>query len=275
MTEFEFYKMSGHGNDFIFVDNWDGKIKEEEMPGLAKALCRRGLSVGADGMVFLEEGPVEVDFSWRFFNSDGSEAEMCGNAARCAAQFANLTGIAPTEMSFLTKAGIINAVVGDDAVKAQLTDPGKPELDYEIEVLGQPWTFSSINTGVPHAVAFVDDLEAVEVFEIGRAGRNHEKFSPAGTNVNFVKVLGTDRIAVRTYERGVENETLACGTGATASALISALKGLVKSPVTVETRGGENLRIHFAMTDQGFGRVYLEGPVRVVYTAVLGPDALR
>ncbi|MFH1139544.1 MAG: diaminopimelate epimerase [Pseudomonadota bacterium] len=275
MTDFEFFKMSGHGNDFIFVDNWDGKIKVEDMPGLAKALCRRRISVGADGLVFLEEGPPEVDFSWRFFNSDGSEAEMCGNAARCAALFANLTGIAPAEMSFMTKAGVINAVVAQSSVKAQLTAPGLPEMDYSLEINGQAWTFSSLNTGVPHAVAWVDDIDAVAVVEVGRAVREHAKFKPAGANVDFVKVLGPDQVAVRTYERGVEGETLACGTGAAAAVLLSAKKGLVKSPAKVLTRGGEDLTIHFTLTADGFGDVFLEGPVRVVYTAKLGPDALK
>ena len=272
MINLEFYKMSGHGNDFVIVDNWEGLVGAADMPSLAKAVCRRRLGVGADGMIFLEEGPSEVDFGWRFFNADGSEAEMCGNGGRCAAKFAYLTGIAPAEMSFMTKAGVIKAEVKPDTVKIQMTEPGTPNMNCPLELDGQTIDFCTINTGVPHAVAWVDDLEKTSVVEMGRAVRFHPKFSPAGTNANFVKILSPERLAIRTYERGVEDETLACGTGCVAAVLLSALKGLVESPTRVVTRSGEVLLVHFTKTDQGFADVYLEGPVRVIYTGRLGPD---
>jgi diaminopimelate epimerase len=273
MVNLEFYKMSGHGNDFILVDNWEGEIGVADMPDLARALCRRRLSVGADGMVFIEEGPEEVDFAWRFFNADGSEAEMCGNAARCTARYAYLTGIAPAEMSFMTAAGVINAWVAPDTVQAQVTEPGQPDMDCVLDVEGQNLMFCNINTGVPHAVTWVDDIETAKVTAVGRAVRFHPYFSPAGTNANFVQLLDDGRLAVRTYERGVEDETLACGTGVIAAALLSSLKGLVKSPVRALTRSGEELIVHFNREDDQFTEVLIEGPVRVVYVGRLGPDA--
>lgn len=274
MVGLEFYKMSGHGNDFVFVDNWENLVSETEMPELAKKVCRRQNGVGADGMVFIEEGPDEVDFSWRFFNSDGSEAEMCGNAGRCAAQFAYMTGIAPAEMTFKTLAGVIEAFVGPNTVKIKMTQPSEPEMDCVLDINGSKMKFCSINTGVPHAVAWVGDIEGVKVAEIGRVVRFHPSFKPAGTNVNFVEVLGEDRIKIRTYERGVEDETLACGTGAIASVLLSSLKGLVESPTRVMTRGGEELIVHFEKTGEDFTSVYLEGPVRVTFSGRLGPDIM-
>lgn len=275
MIDLEFYKMSGHGNDFVIVDNWEGIVKEENMADLAKAVCRRQNGVGADGMVFVEEGPNEVDFAWRFFNSDGSEAEMCGNAGRCVAQFAYLTGIAPAEMSFMTLAGIINAKVGEKSVRIQMTPPGEPEMDCILNVEGRDLKFCSINTGVPHAVTWVDDVKAAKVFEMGRVIRFHPNFKPAGTNVNFVEVVGEDRLSVRTYERGVEDETLACGTGVIASVLLSSLKGLVESPTRVRTQGGEDLLVHFTYEGDKFTKVFLEGPVRLTFTGRLGPDVMR
>ena len=275
MVNLEFYKMSGHGNDFILVDNWEGQVGEADMAGLAKAVCRRKVSVGADGMVFVMPGPDEVDFAWRFFNSDGSEAEMCGNAGRCVARFAYLTSIAPKDMSFMTLAGIINATVLPDSVKIQMTPPGPPELDCMIDVDGRETQYCFINTGVPHTVVWVDDVDAVEVAEMGRSIRFHPQFKPAGTNVNFVQHLDDNRLSVRTYERGVEDETLACGTGVIASVLLSALKGQVKSPVRALTRGGEELLVHFTQSGGEFKDVFLEGPVRVVYIGRLGPDAAK
>lgn len=271
----EFYKMSGHGNDFVLVDNWDGGVAPADMPDLARAVCRRRTGVGADGMLFIEPGPDEVDFAWRFFNSDGSEADMCGNAGRCAARFANMTGIAPTEMSFMTKAGIIRAEVRPDTVIIQMTQPGEPEEEVELEVEEAQMTFSSINTGVPHAVTWVENIESVDVFNIGRTVRGHQHYQPAGTNVDFVQVLPSGRLYVRTYERGVEDETLACGTGVIASVLLSHLKGLAQSPTKVLTRGGEELLVYFKKNDNGFDEIFLEGKVRVIYTGQLSSEVME
>jgi len=245
MEDLEFYKMSGHGNDFVLVDNRDGRVRDEDMVPLTRAVCRRQLGIGADGMVFIQTGGPEVDFAWRFFNSDGSEAEMCGNASRCVARLAHMKGIAGAKMAFQTMAGIIRAEVGPDWVRARVTDPGEPTLDDVIEVNGRSITFSSLNTGVPHAVVWVDDIESAPVRELGRAIRFHPYFGPPGTNVNFAKILDRTRMSNRTYERGVEDETLACGTGVIAAVLLAAVEGKVDTPTRVATRMGEDLNGSF------------------------------
>jgi diaminopimelate epimerase len=210
---------------------------------------------------------------------------MCGNGARCAARFAYLTGIVKkTEMSFRTLAGIIKAEMLAGRVKVQMTAPHDLELGIQVEADGQPFDLDFVNTGVPHITSFVADeqeLESVDVLRWGRALRFHPRFQPAGTNVNFVLLQGPQCIGVRTYERGVEGETLACGTGAIASSLIAAAKGSVSSPVKVTTRGGESLTIHFhrppfrkSATAMDFEEVYLEGEARVVYEADLWDETI-
>ncbi|MBW2623821.1 MAG: diaminopimelate epimerase [Deltaproteobacteria bacterium] len=274
MEGFKFYKMSGHGNDFIIVDNRNTWVNEDEMAPMTKALCRRGLSIGADGMIFIQNGSEDMDFSWRFYNADGSEAEMCGNGARCAALFAYMLNIAPEKMSFKTLAGVIRAEVFEESVRIETTTPHGLELDYELEIDGERLALSSLDTGVPHAVLFIEDAETAPVFDQGRTIRYHDHFQPNGTNVNFTQVLDSDTIVNRTYERGVEGETLACGTGCVAAALLAAEKDLVQSPVRVLTRGGEDLIIRFKKSGNAFQDVSMEGPVRIVYTGHLGPDAL-
>ena len=259
-----FSKLSGSGNDFIIIDNTDGKIDANEFRKRVPHICRRALSVGADGVIIIE--PSEsAHFKWRFFNSDGSEAEMCGNGGRCAARFAYEKGIAPQKMSFETLAGIIKAEVSGKIVKVQLTRPFGWVMDAVLEDLGVNYCF--VNTGVPHVVVFVDDIETVDVEGLGRKIRFHKAFAPAGTNVNFAAV-SRGRLYVRTYERGVEAETLACGTGATACALVAVRKGLLSSPVEVVTRSGEVLRVYSEGED-----VFLEGGTRWVYDGVMKEEA--
>jgi diaminopimelate epimerase len=228
--------------------------------------------VGADGL-FLIERSDRVDFRWRFFNADGSDAAMCGNGARCAARFAYLMGIAGEQMSFETGAGIIDAEVRGDIVKVRLTEPYALVMDDEIQIENTTLFVHSINTGVPHVVHFVRDPDDFDVFHTGREIRRHEHYQPAGTNANFVAVLDNHTLRVRTYERGVEDETLACGTGSVAAALIAARKGLVESPVDVRVQSGETLRIHFERTEEGFTKVYLEGKAKVVYQGTLWDEA--
>jgi len=281
-----FTKMNGTGNDFIIVDNRELRIAKAEMAGLAKRLCHRQFSVGADGMIFIE--PAEgADFRWQFYNGDGSEAEMCGNGARCAARYAYSTGIAGKHLRFLTLAGLIEAEMVGRNVKIRLTPPTNVVLSQSIEIDGELREIHTINTGVPHVVHFVDDNTGTPVKKWGRLIRHHKLFEPAGTNVNFVQ-LPENELHVRTYERGVEDETLACGTGAVASALIAALHGHVTSPVRVRTTGGDELVIHFTLLDLGdnpnssaalrheqrIAEVYLEGPAALVYEGELYPEAL-
>jgi diaminopimelate epimerase len=270
----DFFKMSGSGNDFILIDNRDGSLAVGDCVAFARSVCERKISVGADGLFIIEKSE-KVDFRWRFFNADGSEAAMCGNGARCVARFAYLTGIAGTRMSFETGAGIIDAEVRGDIVKVRLTDPYALALDEQIRIGNQILFVHSINTGVPHAVHFLHDLEGFDVFTTGRAIRNHEHYRPAGANANFVTVVDDHTLRVRTYERGVEDETLACGTGSVASALIAALKGLVTSPVDVRVQSGELLRIYFEPTVDGFTKVYLEGKAKVVYQGKLWDEGWK
>jgi len=199
---------------------------------------------------------------------------MCGNGGRCVSRFACLKQIAGPEMTFETLAGPISAEVRGRRVKILMPKPGPASMDMDLE-LQEGWTHCDfINTGVPHVVVGVEDLDAHPVADQGRVLRYHARFSPQGTNANFVKQIGPDRLALRTYERGVEDETLACGTGAMASALTAGLRGMVVSPVTVETRGGEELIIHFEKEGTSFNRAWLEGNTTIVYEGRLNPEAL-
>jgi diaminopimelate epimerase len=270
----EFYKMSGSGNDFIIIDNRDLSLNVGDLPTFARRVCARKISVGADGL-FLIEPSMTVDFKWQFFNSDGSVADMCGNGSRCVARYAYLKGIAPKEMSFETIAGIISAEVNGDIVKVKLTNPSTVETGIKIDADGQKFILDSIDTGVPHAVVFVDDLDDCAVFDLGRKIRRHECFQPRGTNANFATVIDRHKIRVRTYERGVEDETLACGTGMVAAVLTAAQRGLVESPTDVLVQSGETLRIYFTKKDDRFGEIYLEGKVKIVYHGFLFEEAYK
>ncbi len=270
----EFYKMSGSGNDFIIIDNMDLSLDVGDLSEFARKVCQQKISVGADGLVVIEPSEI-ADFKWRFFNSDGSMAEMCGNAARCAARFAYMKGIAVQEMSWETIAGIISAEVHDHSVKVKLTDPSPVESNIEIQTDGQKFILDSIDTGVPHAVVFVDNIDNCDIFNDGHKIRFHERFAPRGTNADFAAVIDRHNIKVRTYERGVENETLACGTGMVAAALTAAQRGLVESPVDVLVQSGETLRVYFENQNGLCREIYLEGRVKMVYHGFLFEEAYK
>jgi len=271
-----FTKLSGSGNDFIVIDHRTPFLDPGDLAAFARAVCRRKFSVGADGLILIEQSD-EADFAWTFLNADGSIAEMCGNGARCAARFAFVNGIAPASMRFKTLAGIIAAEIVGDQVKLAMTPPTSLELDATLAVAGEQQPIHSLNTGVPHAVLFVDDAQATPVVAWGREIRRHAHFQPAGTNANFVQVLGPAALHVRTYERGVEDETMACGTGAVAAAIIAALTNRVTPPVTVTTSGGEPLIIHFTAPEKATqppAEVFLEGAAKIIYTGQLQHDAV-
>jgi diaminopimelate epimerase len=272
MNEIPFYKMSGSGNDFIIIDNRQAAVPWEDLSGFAAQVCRRRMSVGADGLILLEDSDC-ADFKWHFFNSDGSTAEMCGNGARCAARFALLNGMAGKQMRFETLAGIIGAQVDGESVKVRMTDPGDLVMADEMDTGRECVTFSSVNTGVPHAVIEVDDLESVEVVSLGRRIRRHPHFAPAGTNVNFIAPLPRGAWAVRTYERGVEDETLACGTGIVAAALVVAASKSLSSPIQLKSRSGTWLKVHFSRDAERFKGLYLEGDARLIYRGQMDPSA--
>ena len=269
-----FYKMSGSGNDFIIIDNRDLSLSVGDLPTFVRRVCARKVSVGADGLLLIEPSAL-ADFKWRFFNSDGSVAEMCGNASRCVARWASLNGVTGTKLSFETLAGIIDAEVQDDRVKVRLTDPSLLQQKTTLVLEGGACELDCIDTGVPHAVCFVDSVEVCDVVARGRQIRRHETFQPRGTNANFACVDDFHQMKVRTYERGVEDETLACGTGVMASVLAAAGRNLVASPVDVTVQSGEILRVYFSRQDGVFKEIYLEGNVKIVYQGMLFEEAYQ
>jgi diaminopimelate epimerase len=235
MDSIAFAKMSGSGNDFILIDNRARVVDEGELSRFITGICRRRTSVGADGVILIEASDA-ADFRWRFFNADGSPAAMCGNGARCAARFAFTHGIAGADMRFETEAGVIQACVDASRVRVKLTDPHSLRPAVRLDLVSGPHQVSSIDTGVPHVVVMASDLENTDVQGLGREIRLHPEFAPAGTNANFISPDSDGGIAIRTYERGVEDETLACGTGSVAGALVAALTLNLASPVRVRTR---------------------------------------
>ena len=258
-----FYKMVASGNDFVVVDNRKKAVKDAS--AFAKRVCALHQGAGADG-ILLYENSSKADFKMRILNLDGSEAAACGNGFRCIALYAHKIMKRPAKMVFESLSGIIEGKVGmSGRVKVQLVKPRDIKMAGMIKVSGRPMHYSFLNTGVPHVVIFVEGLGKIEVFETGKAIRHHAHFQPFGTNVNFVEVKSKKEIAVRTYERGVENETLACGTGSTAAAVVSVLKGYAEPPVHVLTKGGEKLRIDMQRKGNEITKVFLEGKVQFVY----------
>lgn len=258
-----FYKMVASGNDFVVVDNRQQAVKDAT--SFARMICRPHLGAVADGLL-LFEASRKAHFKMRILNPDGSEAAACGNGFRCIALYAHEILKYSSNMRFESGSGIIEGRVGPKGVvKVQLIKPRIFEMDNTLEVRGNRLHYSFLDTGVPHTVIFVEGLPKIEVVEIGRAVRQHAHFQPFGTNVNFVEVKSKREIAVRTYERGVEDETLACGTGSTASAVVSVLKGYTESPVSVRTKGGETLRVESVKRGKEIEKVFLEGKAQFVY----------
>jgi diaminopimelate epimerase len=260
----EFVKMNGAGNDFILVDNRDRRLHLTR--DQVVRLCDRQRGIGADGLVLLVPcASGKADWSWDFYNSDGSVAEMCGNASRCFARYIQrLTGAAGP-ITFETIAGVIGTQLHGERVTVNLTAPRDLRLNQTISLAGGTLTVHSINTGVPHAVVYVPDADQAMVSEQGREIRRHPHFAPKGTNVNFAQVLEPGTIRVRTYERGVEGETLACGTGVTASALITARVHRFTPPIRVKVQGGDLLEVGFRETNGQFEQVQLTGPAEFVF----------
>ncbi|TAL12934.1 MAG: diaminopimelate epimerase [Nitrospirae bacterium] len=290
MKKIPFMKFSGAGNDFIVVDNRDRVIDPKKMAAFVSGVCRRHLSVGADGLIFVEKSR-KYDFRWRFYNNDGGEADFCGNGARCVARFAHLKKIAPKSMRFEGAAGVVEATVEGEQITVRVPEPSGIRLHVRLsvpsyrrrrnDIPGQPGAASegtmlegqAINTGVPHFVYFVQDTSTAEIMGIGRPIRWHEAFKPGGTNVNFVQVVDRHTIKIRTYERGVEDETLACGSGALASALLAALVHKVESPITVIPLSRMPLRVSFTQAGERFANLTLTGEARAIFDGQMHPEA--
>ncbi len=260
--------MSGSGNDFVIIDNREPKLDPETKRDFVRKVCHPKSSVGADGVIFVENSET-ADYKWDFYNSDGSSAEMCGNGGRCVARYAYERGIAPQKHAFETVAGLIEAEVNGPVVKVKLTRPENLQNDLEIAFDGQQYQVDSLNTGVPHAIVFSKNVEAEDLQTIGKGIRYHSVFAPAGTNVDLVEKKDGNALKVRTYERGVEGETLACGTGVVASAIIAAHKFKIESPIQVETRGGEILKVHIEPSNGSLPVVYLEGLTKIAFEGQL------
>lgn len=264
-----FTKMSGAGNDFLMIENPAAGLNLRK---LAVEACDRTRGVGADGIITVEKSKKKpYDYKMRIINADGSEAEMCGNGARCfAAYVARNLKPKKTLFSFETLAGEILGQANNEDAVVRLSDPRDRELDLPILVNGRELHVSYIDTGVPHVVVFVHDIARIDVKAIGQAIRFHKTFEPRGTNVNFVEPLGPGLVAVRTYERGVEDETRACGTGTVASALLGYLaarpgvKNKKSARMKVRTSGGEILAVTFDIVETMITNVWLKGSAKFV-----------
>jgi diaminopimelate epimerase len=259
-----FTKMNGAGNDFVLLDNREQKIKLAREDVVQ--ICHRQRGIGADGLLMLvpcKSG--KADWSWEFYNSDGSTADMCGNGARCFARFIQKVAGTKGRTTFETGAGVITATFEGERVTINLTNPRDLRLHEKVELSTGAAEIHSLNTGVPHAVLFVPDADKAMVQNLGAQVRYHEHFKPKGTNANFVQILGPSHIRVRTYERGVEGETLACGTGVTAAALIAAKLNKFTSPIKVQVQGGDLLEVSFTEHNGEFRNVHLTGPADFVF----------
>lgn len=268
-----FYKMQGCGNDFVIIDNRELGVPVEKMPLWAQKLCQRAFGVYADGIFFIENAPdgSDLDFIWQFYNSDGSRAEMCGNASRCAGRLAHTLGIAGEKHVFGSDAGPIKVHVfpEQEEVKVQLTPPQNIALNETIEIDGTPYRYHFANTGVPHVVVQVADAQEVDIKKLGSAIRYHQNFAPAGTNVNFVQIDDNDSLVVRTYERGVEDETYACGTGVSAVQVTLHKLGLTDAAVRVRTSGGEILKVIIEEDN-----VFLQGGAELTFSGDIYIESL-
>jgi diaminopimelate epimerase len=264
-----FWKLEGAGNDFIGFDGRKGGLGLNR--GKIARLCDRRRGVGADGLLVVEKPKGRIaDFRMRYYNADGGEASMCGNGARCFALLARaVTERTGKSLRVETRAGLVVLEICGKDVRVSMTEPGLPRLRRTVVASGRKVMLDCINTGVPHAVEFVRSLASVDVTRVGRAIRSHSGFAPAGTNVNFVQIGKGGRIEVRTYERGVEGETLACGTGVVASSILSSLRRGIRPPIRVRTRGGDLLTVNFEFEAGRAKKVTLQGPARIVYTGEL------
>lgn len=266
----QFWKMNGAGNDFVVFDNRDQSL-DFSKEKIAR-ICNRQRGVGSDGLLMVEPAQTsDADYRMRYYNADGGEAEMCGNGARCFARFVNLLCDNKLETtSFETIAGVIGAEFIGDEVRIELSEPFDQAAGVELDLDGESFTAHFINTGVPHAVVFVDDPAGIDIRRLGAAVRFHDHFAPAGTNANFVGKNDDGSIEIRTYERGVEDETLACGTGMVACAIFHHELNGAASPVSVTVAGGETLEVGFSKKEDGrYEKVTLLGPAEFTFEGSL------
>jgi len=262
----DFTKAVASGNDFIIVDNRENSLRDKisDFSDFAKFSSRRRYSVGADGLLVLEDSK-KCDFKMRIFNPDGSEVTMCGNGIRVSALYAYQKKWCGPSMKIETRAGIIEAQIKDKVVRIKMTPPKEIKLEQNIGIGKTIMNIHTLNTGVPHAIHFVENIENYPVREMGKKIRYHRVFEPEGTNASFVEPIDKRSFSLRTYERGVEDETFACGTGVVASAIISHLVNGVEQPVNAITRSKDVLKVYFRKEHNRFHDVYLEGGAHIVF----------
>jgi len=262
----KFVKMSGAGNDFIVFNNMDSSLDSILTEQFIRDLCSRGISVGADGILELKKDP-EYPFRMKYYNSDGKVAEMCGNGGRCIVGFAVSSGLVPAGkvFSFRSDAGVHYAETTEqDEVRLWMTDPKVHFIDRRFDVDSTSLRISFLNTGVPHAVVMLEETEEISFSDFAPKIRNHVMFGKDGANVNFVWRTGKSELSIRTWERGVEGETLACGTGAVASAICAVQNYGFDPPVNIKVKSGKVLRV--GKSDQGW---WLQGEARIVYSGII------
>jgi diaminopimelate epimerase len=275
MKPVPFTKMSGLGNDFIVVDNRSGILDEYGVLKFAEKVCVARYSVGGDELMVIEAPSAGGDYTMRTINPDGSEVKMCGNASRCVARYAYVRGIAGKHQTIDTLGGHVEAFVDDDEIRVGLQVTAGPETNIDLEAEGRKFTVHTAEiSGAPHAVIYLENAFGAPkdlIHRLGAALRYHPHF-PVGTNVNFIEVVDRTHLRQRTYERGVEGETFACGTGATASAVVSGLLGHAYSPTTVRVLGGD-LRVSYEKSGSVFSRVFLGGGARFIAEGTIHPEA--
>jgi diaminopimelate epimerase len=270
----EFTKIEGAGNDFVLIDNRENKYSFS-LPTLARILCHRHFGIGSDGLIVLESSTV-ADIKMRFLNPDGSEGAMCGNGGRCVAHYAILKQT-KSKVSIEALDFVYNAEGEDNNIKLQMKNPTELKFDLKFSLQNEIISSDFINTGSDHLVVDAENLpvslgnrlEEIDIKTIGRFLRYHKYFHPRGTNVNFIEKVGEREINIRTYERGVEDETLACGTGSVASAIVAALKYSWKPLIKVHTRSGSILTINFQYDSKNISDVSIMGPAKIVFTGKL------
>jgi len=269
--EVSFVKLTGAGNDFVGVNNLDGVLGTTDQHTLARCLCDRHFGIGADGLLVLERSPI-ADFRMMYYNADGSYGGMCGNGGRCAALYARSLGLTQQPMRFEALDYVYEAEFLADGINVHMKDPADIRRNIPVQLPDGKRTVHAIDTGSPHVVLFVGDLPNTQVVDVGKQLREHPQFLPKGTNVNFVQRLGDNSIAMRTYERGVEAETLACGTGSIASAAISHLELGMNSPIRIRTWSRQWLTVRFKPSGTSITDVSLEGPAAILFSGTTNYD---
>ncbi len=267
MNKIHFRKMSGAGNDFILIDNRQYNLNNIEK--LVRKWCQRRTGIGADGLILIEESE-KSDFAISYFNADGGEAALCGNGTRCAAMEGYRLKLANKKMQIQTKAGIIECeIIDKENVKIAMPIPTNLRLNLMVMINQDKQIVNFVNIGVPHTILFYDDIEKIPLLKIAPILRHHSLWGDDGANVNIAQIINKQTIKIRTYERGVENETLACGTGATATAYIANILKLVTPPIYIKTASNETLTIHFLNEKENIEKLYLEGPTKTIYEGII------